>query len=442
MARVDLNVPAGEPCASDGESGATSVLGSTRSTWDRFRALIRSDVGGVPSPRFDLTRGGCTPPTSPSARPFAWAFALLALAGLCLTSCATKAVPVVAGGVAELKGVHLAGQVNETAGSVDLMLTGQLNVTKEGGRVRVLEGGAALTDATSGDGWRAELVHLGNGSYAYDLVGERVGVLPVSLAFAVPAHEDGDWRVVNFQMPAGEVVPLRLTGLAAAGVEFNASGTVVPSVATGAGAAGTWQGYLPGDGLVTMAWRHTQKAAEGSLFFTSSEQTDVRVGAGLLRQASLLTFRVLQGKLPSIRLTLEGPGEILAVEGANVVGWKVVPSGKDRVLEVNLSRPFEGEGQLLVRSQAALGSFPVTAEPLRLTPEGTVRHSGEVRVANSGAVRLEVTGIQGMMQLAPGQFLGAAVEGGARQVFVYRFPAAAHTYQIAADQILPEVVVS
>jgi hypothetical protein len=345
-------------------------------------------------------------------------------------------VAVVPVGVADLKKVQLAGQVDEAAGSVDLTLSGELNVTKAGGRVRVLAGGAALSETTMGDGWRVELVRDGNG-YAYDLVGERVGVLPVSLAFAATTREDGDWRVVNFQMPAGEVVPLRLTGLPAGGVEFNATGSVVPGV-TPLG----WQGYLPGDGHVVLAWRHTQKAAEGSLFFTSSEQTDVRVGAGLLRQASLLTFRVLQGKLPAVRLTLEGPGEILAVDGATVVGWKVVPDGKNRVLEVQLSRPFEGEGQLVVRSQTALGGFPVTAEPLRLTPEGTVRHSGEVRVANSGAVRLEVTGVEGMMQLAPGQFPGGPVEEGARQVFVYRFPAAAHAYQIAADQILPEVGVS
>jgi hypothetical protein len=144
----------------------------------------------------------------------------------------------------------------------------------------------------------------------------------------------------------------------------------------------------------------------GDAFLYGSEQTDVRVGAGLLRQTSRVTLRVLQGKIPGVRLLLDGPGEILGVEGANVVGWKVLPEGQRRVLDVRLSRPIEGEGTLVVRSQAALGSFPVRAEPLRLTPEGAVRHSGYVRVANDGAVRLEVAGATGMMQLAPSQFPG------------------------------------
>ena len=65
-----------------------------------------------------------------------------------------------------------------------------------------------------------------------------------------------------------------------------------------------------------------------------------------------------------------------------------MPGEANRVLEVRFSRPVETEGSLIIKSQAELGSFPVRAEPTRLTPEGAVRHSGFVRVANSGAVRL------------------------------------------------------
>jgi hypothetical protein len=112
------------------------------------------------------------------------------------------------------------------------------------------------------------------------------------------------------------------------------------------------------------------------------------------------------------------------------------------VLEVKFSRPVETEGALVIRSQAELGGFPVRAEPLRLVPEGGVRHSGFLRVANSGAVRLEVAEVTGMMQLAPGQFPGPAAEAGARQVFVYRFPSASYGYTVLASQIQPEIGVS
>ncbi len=338
---------------------------------------------------------------------------------------------------AELTGVQLTGRVNESAGSVEFRLRASARVERIGARLRVLSGRAALSDRASGDGWHAELVKT-DAAEAYELVFERKGLVPVELAFAAAVREQGDWRGVEFWMPAGTVVPVTLAGLAD-GVEFDPTAPVVLATTT----AG-WQGFLPANGGGLLAWKRTREKSEATLFFTSSEQTEVRVGAGLLRQSSQIAFRILQGKLNAVRLKIDGPGEIVGVEGTNVLGWKVLPAGDAgaRVLEVRLSRPFESEGTLVVRSQSALGGFPVRAEPVQLTPEGGVRHAGFVRVANNGAVRLEVAETEGMMQLAPAQFPGPAIETGARQIFVYRFPSAEHSYRVLASQILPEVGVS
>jgi hypothetical protein len=337
---------------------------------------------------------------------------------------------------ADLVGAQLAGTVSGTGAGVDFRLRGQLRSAKAGARLRVLSGRAALSDGTAGDGWHAELVALEGGRFGYDLVAERAGVAQVDLAFAAQVRERGDWRTIDFSMPAGSAVPVRLEGLGTE-VEFNRGSPIVPNLSRGA-----WQGFLPADGSASLSWKPTRAAELGALAFTSSEQTDVRVGAGLLRQSSRLTLRVLQGKLPGVRCRLEGPGEILGVAGTNVVGWKVVPDGQARVLEVRFSRPIEAEGSLTVSSQAELGGFPVRAEPMRLAPEGVVRHSGFVRVANSGAVRLEVADASGMMQLAPSQYPGPAAEEGARQVFVYRFPGSGYSYRVVATEIQPEVGVS
>ncbi|MDF3058925.1 MAG: hypothetical protein K0R17_3140 [Rariglobus sp.] len=344
---------------------------------------------------------------------------------------------------AELTAMQLTGVVNEPAGSVDFKLRAQARVEQEGARMKLLSGGAALNGPAAGDGWHVELVKSGNAA-AYDLVFDRKGAVTVELTFAASTGEAGDWRKVNFRMPAGAVVPVVLSGLEANGVEFDPAQSVVP-LATAAG----WQGFLPASGVASLAWKRTREAGVETLSFTSAEQTEVRVGAGLLRQSSQIAFRILQGSLNAVRLRIDGPGEIVGVEGANVLGWSVTERlqagglpGEGRVLEVKLSRPFEGEGLLTVRSQSALGGFPVRAEAVRLTPEGGVRHAGFVRVANTGAVRLEVAEVEGMMQLAPEQFPGGAVETGARQVFVYRFPSAEHGYRVLASQILPEVGVS
>ena len=336
---------------------------------------------------------------------------------------------------AELTGVRIVGRVNEDTGSVEFDLRGSIHAQKTGARLEILSGRAALSGIASGEGWHVELVSK-NGRIVYELVCEREGEIPVEIPFAAALREDGDWKRIGFRMPAGAVVPIQLNGLTG-DVEFDANMSVVPS-RTGEG----WQGFLPGDGTTTLGWKQTREAEEGSLFYSTVEYTDVRVGAGLLRQWSQINLRVLQGKLPGVSLQLAGPGEILAVEGANVVGWKVLPGEDVRTLEVTFSRPVEGEGTLVIRSQSALGGFPVRADPLRITPVDVVRHTGMVRVANSGAVSLEVTSVEGMLQLAPGQFPGDGVEPGVRQAFVYRFPSADYKYRVSAEQIQPEVGLS
>jgi len=337
---------------------------------------------------------------------------------------------------AELVGAQLTGTVSEAAGSVDFRLRGQIRAQRAGARLRVLSGRAALSGMAVGDGWHVELVRAGGDRVAYELVCDRAGLLPVDLAFVAGVRGHGDWQALDFSMPAGAVVPVQLTGLGG-DVAFKPDSPIVPT-AVQAG----WRGFLPANGSVSLSWKHTREAVEGALFFTSTEQSDVRVGAGLLRQSARITLRVLQGKLGGLRCLIEGPGEILGVDGTNVVGWKVVPDGAARMLDVRFSRPVETEGSLVVRSQAELGGFPVRAEPMRLVPQGVVRHSGFVRVANDGAVRLEVSDVEGMMQLAPAQFPGPTAEAGARQVFVYRFPSAAYAYRVAATEIQPEVGVS
>ena len=113
-----------------------------------------------------------------------------------------------------------------------------------------------------------------------------------------------------------------------------------------------------------MRWKAGARENEGALFFSSNETSEVRVGAGLLRQASRIDFRVLQGKLETLRFEIAGEGEILAVNGDPVLGWNVIEEGGARFLDVRLSRPIEGSEGLSVQTQSALGAFPVKAAPM------------------------------------------------------------------------------
>ncbi len=334
----------------------------------------------------------------------------------------------------EMVYASLVGDVAGDQKSISFKLDSRVQTSRAGATFDLLAGGAALTSGTSGDGWHVVLKKKGK-EWVYQLVADRAGTLAVKLEFSVEVSRQGDWKRMYFQLPAGVVVPVRMNGLEDE-VTFDRSMAVVPKRS-----GDSFRGFLPVTGHSAMAWKAKDKVEDGSLFFSSTETADVRVGSGLLRQRTLIDLNVLQGKLSDLDFRLQGPGEVLSVTGGAVLGWRVVGEGDERKLDVTLSRPIEGKGSLIIESQAALGGFPVSTEALRIMPMGALRHSGWLRVANQGSVRIEVADAKGLIQLAPHQFPGG-VNKNLRQVFVYRFPSADYNYVVKATQVLPEVGLS
>ena len=331
----------------------------------------------------------------------------------------------------ELVNVTLDGKPAGDLSGISFVLRGDLNVTRPGEAMELL-GGVALSGAASGEGWFTRLKKQGDG-FVHEIVGERAGTFPIELSFEAPLVRSGDWRGVNFKLQGGAVVPVSIEGLEE-GVSFKQDDPVVPERRDG-----KWTGFLPAAGNAAFAWKSGRVEGEGVLFFSSSEIAETRVGAGLARRYSRIGFRVLQGKLESLKIRVDGIGEILAVKGPLVLNWALVEEAGARLLEVRLSRPIEGHGEIEIEAQSAIGSFPAKLDPLRFAPLGTLRHGGYLRVANEGAVRLEIVAADGLMQLPPAQFPWAKDDDGFRQAFVYRFPSAEYSYGIAADQVLPEV---
>jgi hypothetical protein len=329
----------------------------------------------------------------------------------------------------ELIGSRLDGRLAEDGNSVSFRLTTTARAKAADARVE-LAAGIALSGPVSGDGWHVVLREGG-----YDLVAERGGDLSLALEFVAPVIRRGDWRVLDFKLPAGVVVPLALGGLGG-GVSFDASLAVVPE-REGDG----WRGFLPANGRAALAWRPAETVVDGALFFSSTEATDVRIGSGLMRQLITVDLRVLQGVLGELSFSMAGPGEVLGVTGEAVVGWSVTEAEGGRRLAVKLARPLESGSKVVIEAQTALGGFPVRTEALRVIPTGSLRHGGWLRIANEGAVRIDVADARGLIQLAPGQFPGPIAEN-PRQLFVYRFPSSDYGYEIRADQVLPEVSVT
>jgi hypothetical protein len=335
----------------------------------------------------------------------------------------------------ELTDTTLKGEVHANGDSILFQLHSTVHVTEPDVEITILSGNAAVTEVPRDGNYRLRLATQ-NKQTVYKLAFPKAGTFPVALDFvAALSSPDATGRGMDFTIGASAVVPLTLSGLNSELDFHRDQESVVPLRDKD-----NWLGFLPATGRAKLLWKTARKTGEGKLFFSTTGHIDANVGAGLLRQDHQIDYQVLQGELTSFRILLQGPGEILDVQGSNIVGWNVSNQGDDRLLEATLGQPITGTSQIKVRSQTPLDAFPVRVEGLRLSPMGAIRHSGYLRLTNSGSVRLEPTALSGLTQLAPEQFPGDAIE--ARQVFVYRFPAAGHAFTVAADRIEPEVNIS
>ncbi|MFT7444186.1 MAG: hypothetical protein ACI9AF_001087, partial [Granulosicoccus sp.] len=330
----------------------------------------------------------------------------------------------------ELRDTRLVGEILSDEGSATFRLIGTAHVTStEPVSLTVLHGRAAPVTAVATPDYRLKLASGG-----YQIEFNKPGVYPIDLAFVTPVQPAGEWKKIDFYVPSGAVVPIELKGITATAV-FDSNSPVSPMAADNGHRA-----FLPASGVCQFAWQPERKSNDGKLFYTSEAMEEMSVGAGLLRQMTSLTLKTLQGTLPALNIQLAGAGEILAVEGENVLSWQVTDK---RVLEILLSRPVTKEASFIIRSQSALAALPVKTEPLRLTPIGAVRHSGYFRIYNRGAVRIEVIKPTGLTQLSPDQYpQSAELPESIRQVFHYRYPAGTRSFTLAADRVKPEINVS
>lgn len=331
--------------------------------------------------------------------------------------------------VASLEDFSLRGEKREDG--LYFVLEATARVREAGAKLTVLEGAAALLALPESADFR---VAVTESRPSYILEFARPGAFPVRLEFAARVRENGDAQAVDFRIPCVQIAPLTLTGFSP---ETRFSSDYLSALKQ---TDGGFSGFLPPQGAVRFSWREGAEETDARLFFATEERTELVVGPGLLRQSGLMRFQVLQGKMDALRFALEGAGEILRVQGGDVLGWRVEEENGKRLLLVRLARPKDGNFSLQIEAQTPLGDFPVQVTPLRVAPLDGVRHGGLLRVRNAGAVRLEAVPERGLTQVAPGVFPLPVPEGG--QQFVYRVADAAAALRVQAEDVLSEVSVS
>lgn len=335
-----------------------------------------------------------------------------------------------------LKDFLLAGVADEAGMAFTLTMTAEVK-DKAGAEVKALEGSVALTELPTGSDFE-----LRREGAAYLLKFEKEGKFPVELRFRAKVEEDDDLRSVNLKLVSAPLRKLTVAGLPPE-VKLEVTGATQPV----SGAEGCVC-HLSADRTLSMQWKVAAEEVTGKLFYAASSIAELAVSPGLLRQSHLVRAEILQGELEGLDLRLDGEGEVVRVEGKDLLSWRVVKEGDGigRRLVARLSRPQTGEYVLLVSARRALGPFPLEVAPLRVLPLNAIRNNGYLRLSNEGAVKLEVKETTGLSRVSPELFpqageMSEAKPNGGRS-FAFRHSGDSFSFRALADDVLPEVNVS
>ncbi|MEI7732755.1 MAG: hypothetical protein WCO56_24500 [Verrucomicrobiota bacterium] len=306
----------------------------------------------------------------------------------------------------------------------------------EGGTLAVLAGDAALTDLPTG-------VEMTFDQGRYLLRFRKPGIYPIALKFNAKVTPQDVWNSVNFEVVASSLRPVVLKGLPS-DTQFQFAGAAKPERQ-----GEDFVSFLPSAGRVQLQWKEAKREELGKLFYSVQGTVHMAMGPGLLRQAYLMDYRVMQGELTQLIFDLTGEGEVTRIRGNDILSWKVegTAAAKNRRLLVQLNQPCKDSYQVVIQLQTPLGVFPVQVQPLRLAPVQAIRYGGHLLVVNDGAVRLEVTDTKGLSQISPDIFpqskelQEAGVPRGS-QAFAYRFAGGDYSLTLQADHILPELSIS
>ena len=305
-----------------------------------------------------------------------------------------------------------------------------------GGKLPIVFGGAALASIPATKDYK-----VGFSGETYTLEFAKGGTYPVALEFHARILEKDGWNNIDFGVVPAALRPVKLSGWPKA-ISFDAKSASKPAIKNG-----NYDLFLTPQDRLSVRWKETKPVVIPKLFYSAEAAVNIAVGAGLARQINHFDYRVMQGRMSTLELDLIGEGEVVSVNGRNILNWSVKKQETGRRLVVKLNSQQTAGYNLVVRTQTPLGAFPVRFNPLRIVPVNPVRYGGHLRLVNNGAVELEPMSVDGLSQLSANRFPAASSipplpNNPKLKSLVYRYSSGDYGLDVLADNILPELTVS
>src|ERR1041385_1139032 len=212
-----------------------------------------------------------------------------------------------------LREFQLVGHLTDQSASFTLTAVARVR-NPRGGSLSLLSGGAALADLERSADWR---LNFQNGQFV--LVFDRPGDFPLRLKFNAAGRQSAGWSGVDFRVTPGVLAPVTFQGLAA-DTQFEFAGAARPDRS-----GSEFKSFLPPDGAMKLSWKTARPEVEGKLFYAVEMLAQISISPGLMRQLALIAGKVMQGELSRVALVVRGPGNVTAVQGANLLAWNVEP---------------------------------------------------------------------------------------------------------------------
>lgn len=334
-------------------------------------------------------------------------------------------------------------------------LRAKAHVREVGAEVPVLTGNAALVDFPEKNSFLILAETEKSGASKYLLRFPARGEFDVDLLFDAGIEDVEGWQRINFSVPVAQVGPYLLKGMPADTV-FAADNVSIPQ----ASGAGVFSGFLPSSGALDLRWRPSILTPPEFSYgvYSIDAVTEMAISTGVLAQKSELNFSISQGELSSLFFEIHGDGEILSVEGQDLLSWREERrENGGRVLFVQLSQPKSTRYSLRILSQTRTQEFPQTLMPLRFSPshvdmEGLpltavcVRNNEFLRILSGVGIRCEAEPQPGLAQVVSsafpqeGDFFEKNVP--AEGVSVYRLSSEPEKLRVNANFVRSDLVVS
>ncbi|MBE3100612.1 MAG: hypothetical protein IMZ44_26140 [Planctomycetes bacterium] len=274
----------------------------------------------------------------------------------------------------------------------------------------------------------------------------------LDLAVRMKLEKRGGWRVAEGRLPAAPATALALR-VPEAGTEVRLGGIADRRAYETKAADETIRTALGAAGSISIQWR--PKVGEGQIdqTLTAESAADLDVQEDQLRLRWTLTLEFRRGEREFFSVDVPEGYTIEKVEGANVRGWELKPSGARQELTVTLlKRTKEREtftvtlwraglrpagGPALGAGQAAEFDAPLVGVV------GAIRHSGRLVIRRSPLLDVRTVSTSGVTRtdLPPEPRAGRPAGGsdesplGIRPYQAYQFVAVPFTVRLAAEPV-------